>query len=268
MKSKDDIDAEVALAADHLWQAWVGNVPCDPVREILGNDVAAAYRVQELNTSRQLARGDRVHGYKIGLTSKAVQEQLGVDQPDYGPLFESRRIANAGSVDLSRTVAPRAEAEIALVLGRDITDPDVDPASILAATEYASPSIEIVDSRVRDWNISIADTIADFASGCMFVLGSERIDPSKMDLVSVEMTLTVDGTVVSTGSGEATMGDPLVAAAWLARTVIGLGGSLREGDVILTGALGPVHSIIAGQHVVAELTGLGSASFTTQEGQR
>lgn len=248
-------------AADLLWEAWTSGVPCRPVRDLLGKgDVDAAYEVQRINTDRQLATGDEIVGYKIGLTSEAVQRQLGVDQPDFGPLFASRRVENAGSIDLATCIEPRVEAEIAIVLARDITDPEVDPADIAAATAYVAPSLEIIDSRVRDWDITITDTVADFASGAMFVLGTDRTSIDSLDLSEVPMELVANGSRLSSGSGAATLGHPLVAAAWLARTLIGHGLKLREGDVILSGALGPFVSLLAGQTSVADLGVLGTVS--------
>jgi 2-keto-4-pentenoate hydratase len=256
---------DVRGAADRLWEAWRTNVPCDPVRgSFAAGDVAAAYEVQRINTERQLATGDRVVGYKIGLTSEAVQRQLGVDQPDFGPLFASRRVEDGGTIDLATTIAPRVEAEIALVLGRDVTDPQVDAAGIAAATAYVSPALEIVDSRVRGWDITITDTVADFASGSMFVLGATRTPLDGLDLREARMELTADGALLSSGTGAATLGDPLIATAWLARTLIGLGLALREGDIILSGALGPFAPLMAGQDSVADIEPLGTVSCSAR----
>ena len=255
----------IERAADRLWEAWCTNVPCEPVRALLdAGDVAAAYAVQQRNTERQLATGDRIVGYKIGLTAEAVQRQLGVDQPDFGPLFASRRIEDGGAVDLARTIAPRIEAEIAFVLGRDVTDPEVDAAGMAAATAYISPALEIIDSRVLGWDITITDTVADLASGSMFVLGATRTPLGALDLREAVMTLAADGALVSSGTGAATLGDPLTAMTWLARTLIALGLTLREGDIILSGALGPFVPLVYGQESVAEIVPLGSVSCSAR----
>jgi len=251
----------ILAAADRLWEAWTTHQPCEPIRDLVASDdVAAAYRIQQRNVERQIRSGDEVVGYKIGLTSLAVQKQLGVDQPDFGPLFASRRVEDGGVVDLSRTIAPRIEAEIALVLATDIVDPDIDEAGVAAATAYVVPALEIVDSRVRGWDIRIADTVADFASGSMFVLGDARRPLGALDLRDAKMSLSAGGRELSAGTGAATLGDPLTATAWLARTLIGLGLSLRAGHIILSGALGPFVPLEPGQRTVAEIDPIGSVS--------
>lgn len=253
-------------AADRLWQAWQTGQPCAPVRELVGaDDIDAAYAVQRRNETRMVDAGDRVVGRKIGLTSEAVQSQLGVDQPDFGPLFASRAVSNGGAVDLAPMIAPRIEAEIALVLGEPLDDPGVTRAGLRNAVAYACAALEIVDSRVRDWNITIADTVADFASGAAFVLGDDR-HPLRgdRDLATLPMTMWRDGEEVCSGIGAASLGDPLAAALWLARTLARRGTPLAPGDVVLTGALGPFVEIEAGQQVRADLGALGSVTCSIE----
>lgn len=249
-------------AADRLWEAWRAGKACAPVRDLIGaDDIDAAYAVQRRNEARMVEAEDRVVGRKIGLTSEAVQSQLGVDQPDFGPLFASRAVVDGGAVDLAPMIAPRIEAEIALVLGYPLDDPGMTADDVRAATAHAVAALEIVDSRVRDWDITIADTVADFASGAAFVLGAARhpLDGG-LDLAAVPMTMWRDGEEVCSGTGAASMGDPVVAALWLARTLAERGTPLVPGDVVLTGALGPFVEIAPGQEVRADLGPLGSVS--------
>lgn len=232
-----------------------GAVP--PLRDLLApDDGVGAYQVQQANTNFWESAGRRIVGRKIGLTAKAVQAQLGVNQPDYGVLFSDMRIANGGVLSPSSTIQPKAEAEVALILGRDLHGPDVNVEDVLAAAEYAVAAIEIVDSRIADWKITFADTVADNGSSAFFVLGDEKKPLAGLDLWTCGMALEVNGQVVSLGAGVACLGHPLNAAAWLARTV-----PLRAGDIVLTGALGPMVAIKPGDHVRASIGGLGSCEF-------
>jgi 2-keto-4-pentenoate hydratase len=233
-----------------------GAVP--PLRDSLDpNDGAGAYRIQEINTRFWESQGRRLVGRKIGLTAKAVQAQLGVDQPDYGALFSDMELPNGGRLDSARVLQPKAEAEIALVLKSDLHGPHVTPEAVCAATSHAVAAIEIVDSRIADWKITFADTIADNGSSGFYVLGEQRRGLEGLDLFTCGMATEVNGTIVSVGAGAACLGHPLKAAAWLARTV-----PLRAGDVVLTGALGPMVAISHGDKVAAHIGGLGSVSFT------
>ena len=203
-------------------------------------------------------------GRKVGLTSKAVQAQLGVDQPDYGVLFGDMVIANGGSLREGQVLQPKAEAEIALVLGRDLVNPGATPADVAAATACAAAAIEIVDSRIENWRITFADTVADNGSSAFFVLGEERKALSELDLYTCGMVLEVNGAVVSIGAGAACLGHPLNAAAWLARTLAAGGDGLRSGDIVLTGALGPMVALKPGDEVVGRVGGLGAVHFRYQ----
>lgn len=258
----------VATAADRLWAAWHTGQACAPIRELIGtDDINRAYEIQRRNEARLVQAGDRVVGRKIGLTSKAVQTQLGVNQPDFGPLFASRAVQDGGVVDLAGMIAPRIEAEIALVLGDPISNASPTRDDVLAATAHVAAALEVVDSRVRDWDITIVDTIADFASGAAFVLGATRCAlDDQLDLTSVPMRMYLDDDEVCSGVGAASLGDPLEAAVWLARTLAEFGTPLVGGDVVLTGALGPFVEISAGQRVRADLGPLGSVACTIGRG--
>jgi len=229
-------------------------------------DATSAYAVQAANTAHWVAGGRRIVGRKIGLTARAVQAQLGVDQPDYGVLFADMAIDDGGLLDPARTLQPKAEAEVALVLARDLDDPGATRESVTAAVDHAVAAIEIVDSRIADWKISFADTVADNGSSAFFVLGAEKKLLAGLDLYTCGMVLEANGTVVSLGAGAACLGHPLEAAAWLARTLAAMGAPLRAGDVVLTGALGPMVTLTRGDRLTARIGGLGSASFMFGEG--
>jgi 2-keto-4-pentenoate hydratase len=228
-----------------------------PVRYELGESVDAAYRVQEHFIRVREDAGARRVGRKVGLTSEAVQRQLGVDQPDFGVLLDVMDATGLAEVPFSGLVAPRIEAELAFHIASDV----VDPESVLSAIDDVSPALEIVDSRIAGWDISIVDTIADNASSGMFVLG-DRVPLAELDTRAVEMTMTKNGEVVSTGAGTACLGDPRAAVLWVARTAHVLGRPLRAGEVILSGALGPMVPFDRGCEVVATLTSVGSVSAT------
>jgi 2-keto-4-pentenoate hydratase len=252
-------------AASDLRGAYMGGAIA-PLRDVLDpTDGDGAYAVQEINTRHWQDRGRRIVGRKIGLTAAAVQKQLGVDQPDYGVLFEDMLIADGGTLKASAVLQPKAEAEIALVLARDITDPAADAESVRAATAHAVAAIEIVDSRIADWKITFADTVADNGSSAFFVLGGERRPLDGLDLYSCGMVLEVNGAVASLGAGAACLGHPLDAAAWLARTMIARGQPLRVGDILMTGALGPMVAISPGDRVRAVIGGIGGCSFDYAE---
>jgi 2-keto-4-pentenoate hydratase len=252
-------------AADRLIAAADAPRQCDPVRDILGdNDVAAAYSVQQLLTEDSLARGRRIVGHKIGLTSPAVQRQLGVDQPDSGVLYADMQVANGSTVGPGKLLQPKVEAEIAFILAGDL-DGDLSESRIRAAAGVAVPAIEIVDSRVRDWSISIVDTIADNGSSALFVLGAEVPPVADLDLTSRTMQLTEDDAVVSTGRGSDCLGNPLNALRWLARTAQQNGAPLRAGHIVLSGALGPMVAVRPGSGYAAEIDGIGSVAVSFAE---
>ncbi|HEY9092672.1 2-keto-4-pentenoate hydratase [Parasphingorhabdus sp.] len=220
-----------------------------------------AYEIQALNRDHWLREGRRIVGAKIGLTSKAVQKQLGVDQPDFGILFNDMAIDDGGSIPAGKLLQPRVEAEIAFCLGRDIDMVGDDPAELADAISYALPALEIADSRVADWNITFVDTIADNASSGLFVLGTERLKLADIDLVGCAMRMEKNGVLVSEGSGAACLGNPLNALAWLASIRIHQGNPLKAGGIILSGALGPMVAAVPGDSFTAHIEGLGGVSL-------
>ncbi|MFC0680574.1 2-keto-4-pentenoate hydratase [Lysobacter korlensis] len=254
-----DVSAGVQAADERLRLASETGTACAPVRDLLGADQDEAYAVQSLGIGRRIAAGRRVVGRKIGLTSASVQAQFGVYTPDYGVLLDDMVVADREPLDLSRFLQPRVEAEVAFVLGRDLDSPTTHVADVLRATEFVLPAIEVVDSRIAGWNISITDTIADNASSGAIVLGTTPRSLNRLDLAAVGMSLDFDGEPVSTGSGAACLGSPVIAVAWLARAVARHGRPLRAGEVILSGALGPMIAATTGVFR-ARLDGLGEVS--------
>lgn len=249
-------------AARRLRDAYTGPTVA-PLRDLLDPlDIDGAYAVQAINTRFWEAQGRKIVGRKAGLTAKAVQTQLGVDQPDFGVLFEDMEIADGGVLDPARALQPKAEAEVAIVLGAALTDPETTPEMVAAAAKSVHAAIEIVDSRIADWKISFADTVADNGSSAFYVIAKEGKPLDGLDLYTCGMVLEIDGQVVSLGAGAACLGHPLNAAAWLASTLAKRGEPLQAGDVVLTGALGPMQTINPGSHVKTIIGGLGSCSFT------
>jgi 2-keto-4-pentenoate hydratase len=253
----------VAEAAERLETAARTGVPCGPVRDLIGSDdVNAAYAVQQQLTERRLGAGARVVGRKIGLTSPAVQRQLGVDRPDFGVLFDDMDVSGLSAVPSDRLLQPKTEAEVAFVLGTDLAEGPLDAAQVRGAVAYAVAALEIVDSRIAGWDITFGDTVADNASSGLFVLGETRLTLDEFEPVEVLMAMRLGGDLVSEGSGAACLGDPLLALAWLARTARDLGDPLRSGQVVLSGALGPMVATPPGSVVSADLGPLGSVAAT------
>ncbi|VVN30634.1 2-keto-4-pentenoate hydratase [Pseudomonas fluorescens] len=263
--------SHLEMLAERLITAECARQPCEPLREDIArysdNPVETAYAIQQLNVQRRLDAGARIVGRKIGLTSVAVQRQLGVDSPDYGCLFADMAFGDNEQIPIDRLLQPKVEAEIVLVLERDLTFERHTLADLISATAYALPALEIVDSRIADWNIGLTDTIADNASCGVFVLGNSPTSLSRFDLVDCAMRLTENGVEVSHGQGSACLGNPLNAACWLADRMVKLGTPLRAGDILLTGALGPMRPVRAGADYFAEIEGLGRvrASFSSLE---
>jgi len=219
-----------------------------------------AYAIQQRLNARRLAAGERIIGKKIGVTSQAVMNMLGVHQPDFGMLTDAM-VYNEGQAIAAKTlIQPKAEGEIAFLLKRDLQGPGVTAADVLAATEGVMACFEIVDSRIRDWKIKIQDTVADNASCGVFVLGDRVVDPRGLDLVTCGMVLEKNGEVVVTGAGAATMASPLNAMAWLANTLGRLGVPLKAGEVVLSGALGAMVPVKAGDNLRVAIGGIGGCS--------
>ena len=252
----------VEAAAEQLRTAAETGVPCAPVRHLLGTstDVDAAYAVQQRNVESAVAAGRRISGRKLGLTAAVVQQQLGVDQPDYGVLYADTCLADGAEIDSGRLLQPRVEAEVALVLDRDLDRGEHTVTDVIAAVAYALPALEIVDSRIADWDITIVDTVADNASFGLYVVGTRPVPLSAVNLREVAMRLDIDGETSATGTGAACMGNPLNAAAWLADVMCERGTPLRAGECLMTGSLGPMKPIRPGAEVSADLGPLGAVS--------
>jgi len=263
-----DTDSAVATAAERLHTALATNAPCAPIRDLIGpTDINLAYAVQQQLNQHRLDAGAVVVGRKIGATSAAVQQQLGVDTPDLGVLFDDMEYDASAPVDISGLLQPKVEGEIAFVLKADLVEGDLDLDQVAAAVDYAVAAIEICDSRIESWDISFADTVADNASAGGYVLGTQRRTLDDFSPKDAPMAMTVTGQDDSTGTGAASLGDPLVALQWLARQARDLGDPLRAGQVILSGALGPMRPAAPGANVEVTIEGLGSLaiSFSTKE---
>ena len=250
--------------ADMLWQARMDHAPCAPLTELESKiTLDDAYRVSELNFRRRVEeQGVRLVGKKIGLTSAAVQQQLGVTEPDFGYLTSDMRLESGDTLAPRRLIQGKFEGEVAFTLKDRLAGPGVDVEAVRAATDYVQVTIEVIDSRVRDWKIKIQDTVADNASSAYFVLGSEKVAFSEVDLVGATMKLWKNDELCSEGSGAACMGDPALAVAWLANCMGRFGVALEPGDIILSGAYGPVVALEPGDQGAVEITGLGRVSFT------
>ncbi|MFJ7296770.1 2-keto-4-pentenoate hydratase [Streptomyces collinus] len=256
----------VEAAVSRLTGAAATRTPCAPVRDLLGDTgIDAAYEVQRRMAAARTAAGARRVGAKIGLTAPAVQEQFGVFEPDFGMLFDDMVFAHGEPVALDRFLQPRSEGEIAFVLGSDLDLPGATVADVLRATAFVLPAIEIVDSRISRWDLTIADTVADNASSGAVVLGTVPHTLNGLDLAQVGMTLYRDEEPVSFGAGHACLGSPVVAVTWLARELARRGQPLRAGDVVMSGALGPMVEITCGGRYRLELDGLGSVESRIEE---
>ena len=254
----------IEAAAEQLRTAAETGVPCGPVRDVLGTstDTDAAYRVQQRNIGLAVAAGRRVSGHKVGLTATVVQEQLGVDQPDYGVLFTDMCLADGAEIEVGRLLQPRVEAEVAVVIDRDLDKGEHCVVDIIDATAYVLPALEIVDSRIHRWDITIVDTIADNASCGLYVVGTRPVSLNAIDLREIQMRMTVDGETAATGTGDACLGNPLNAAVWLADVMCERGTPLRAGECLMTGSLGPMRPISPGAAVFADMGDLGTVSCT------
>lgn len=251
-------DDAIAAAAARIRTAHETRKPCRNLRDLLdGSDVDAGYAVQELNTGHWQDAGRTLVGRKIGLTSRAVQAQLGVDQPDYGMLYADTAYADAEPIPFAQTMQARAEGEIAFVLERDLDREGLVITDVMRAIAYAVPAIEVVGSRVEGWDIQIMDTIADNASSGLFVLGTTPHRLEDFDPRLCGMVLERRGDPVSVGAGAACLGNPLTATLWLARKMVEVGLPLKAGDVVLSGALGPIVKVEPGDVLDLRISGLG-----------
>ena len=246
---------------DELYQSLLSRIPVEPLTNRESDiTVADAYQIQLRMIQRRLDAGEIVVGKKIGVTSKVVMDMLGVNQPDFGHLLSGMVFNEGEPVDTSKLIAPKAEAEVAFILARDLTGPGVTAADVLRATDCVMPCFEIVDSRIRDWKIKIQDTVADNASCGVLTLGGVRRSPRQLDLALAGMVLEKNGEVISTSTGAAVQGSPANAVAWLANTLGRLGIGLKAGEVILSGSQSPLIPVKAGDSLRCDVGGLGGTS--------
>ncbi|MFT5235296.1 MAG: 2-oxopent-4-enoate/cis-2-oxohex-4-enoate hydratase [Shewanella sp.] len=221
-----------------------------------------AYQVSQYFLQHRLNDGERVIGKKIGLTSKVVQEMLGVHQPDFGFLTDAMMFESGSVIPFaSPLIQAKSEGEIAFILKHDLQGPNVTPQDVIDATESVAACFEIVDSRIKDWKIKIEDTVADNASCGMFVMGRQRVSPHDVDFENCQMVIKNQGEVVARGQGSAALGSPLNCVAWLANTLADYGISLNAGDIILSGSLAAMIPCQQGDDMSVEIEGIGSASY-------
>ncbi|MFE7743834.1 2-keto-4-pentenoate hydratase [Nocardia sp. NPDC057455] len=252
-------DAVRTELADELERAERERVAIDPlIARHSDIDVVDAYEIQLINIRRRLDAGARVVGHKVGLSSKAMQQMMGVDEPDYGHLLAEMEVYEDVPVEAGRYLFPRVEVEVGFVLGADLPGAECTEADVLAATVAFAPAIELIDSRIKDWNIGLADTISDNASSAGFVLGAERVAPKDIDIKAIDAVLTRNGEVVAEGRSDAVLGDPVIAVAWLARKVASFGVRLKAGDIVLPGSCTRAIDARPGDAFHAEFAGLGS----------
>lgn len=249
--------------AAKLRQAQATKTTIAPLRDEIGeHNEELAYAIQQINTNHKLVDGARIVGKKIGLTSLKVQEQFGISTPDFGILFDDMEVLNGLSLPVSETMQPKVEGELAFVLGGSLDGDNLTIIDVINAIDYVLPSIEIVGSRIENWNIRIADTVADNASASHYVLGHTPKMLDDIDIVNCKMNMTINGELKSSGSGKDCMGSPLNAVLWLARKMQSLGEPLQAGELILSGSLGPMVVVESGDQVEAVFEGLGTVSVS------
>ena len=252
-------DDQIIVHGDELYNAFLTRRPVAPLlRRNPDITIADAYRIQERFVVRRLEAGETIVGKKIGATSKPVQDFLGVYQPDFGMLTSAMVHADGATIDLGALIQPKAEAELAFVLKDDLKGPGVTAMDVIRATDYVLPCFEIVDSRITDWTIKIQDTVADNASCGVFVLGTTKGDPRRLDITLAGMVLEKNGELFSTGVGAAVQGSPANAVAWLANTLGDLGIPFKAGEVILSGSQSALVPVADGDELVCTVGGLGS----------
>lgn len=257
----------IAYAGDELFEAYRAGSTIPPLRDRYdGIDIVDAYRIQERFIARRTAIGEEIVGKKIGVTSKAVQDMIGVFEPDFGVLTSAMGHGTGGTINLDTLIQPKIEAEIAFVLKRDLTGPGVTAIDVLRATDHVRACFEVVDSRIDDWDIRIQDTVADNASCGAYVLGERKVDPRDVDLTLAGLLIERNGEAHATGVGAAVQGSPANAVAWLANTLGRLGMPFRAGEVILSGSLAPLIPVDHGDTLVAHIGGIGSCSISFARG--
>jgi len=254
------IRAELAAA---LADAERSRVPTTPLTAAHPDiDVVDAYEIQLINIRARLDDGARVIGHKVGLSSEAMQKMMGVDEPDYGHLLADMEVFEDVPVDTSRFLFPRVEVEVGFILAEDLPGAGCTEDDVLAATAAYAPSIELIDTRIRDWKIALCDTVADNASSAGWVLGPQRVSPKDIDIKTIDAVLTRNGDVVAEGRSDAVLGNPVTAVAWLARKVDSFGVRLRAGDIVLPGSCTRAIDARPGDKFVADFAGLGSVRLS------
>jgi 2-oxopent-4-enoate hydratase len=265
---------DIKSLAKNLQKAQRDRIPCPPLTDAVPKlNVADAYRIQKRVIEKRLQKGldgrpARVLGHKIGITSQAIMDWLKVTEPDFGFLLDDMEVPDGGLAPMSKLLQPRAEGEIAFVLKADLPGPRVTARDVIAATDYLLPSIEIIDSRIAEWKITYPDTIADNASSGLFVLGNGPVPLGDLDLAMAGMVLRKNGQVVSTGVGRACLEHPVLAVVWLANKLLELGMMLKKGQVVLSGALGPVTEVAPGDRLEVDIAHLGSVRVAFSDGDK
>ena len=250
------------LAAD-LAQAERSRVPISPLTDGEPDiDVVDAYEIQLINIRQRVAEGARVIGHKVGLSSEAMQKMMNVDEPDYGHLLDDMQVFEDRPVKSANYLYPRVEVEVGFILADDLPGAGCTEDDVLAATAAFAPAIELIDTRITNWQIKLCDTIADNASSAGWVLGEARVSPKDVDIKAIDAVLTNDGEVVAEGRSDAVLGNPVTAVAWLARKVESFGVRLRAGDIVLPGSCTRAIDAPPGSHFVAEFSGLGSVQLS------
>ncbi len=254
--TRDELAAELADAER-------SRVPMAPLTSIHSDiDVVDAYEIQLINIRQRVAEGARVVGHKVGLSSEAMQKMMGVDEPDYGHLLADMEVFEDRPVPAGRFLYPRVEVEVGFILADDLPGAGCTEDDVLAATAAFAPSIELIDTRIKDWKIALCDTIADNASSAGYVLGKERVSPKDVDIKAIDAVLTRNGEVVAEGRSDAVLGNPVTAVAWLARKVDSFGVRLKAGDIVLPGSCTRAIDARPGDQFVADFTGLGSVRLS------
>ena len=250
------------LAAD-LAQAERSREPIRPLAAAHPQiDVVDAYEIQLINIRQRVAEGARVVGHKVGLSSLAMQQMMGVDEPDYGHLLDEMQVFEDRPVKAAKYLYPRVEVEVGFILADDLPGAGCTEDDVLKATAALVPAIELIDTRITDWKIALCDTIADNASSAGFVLGAARVPPTDVEITGIEAVLTRNGEVAARGRSDAVLGNPAVAVAWLARKVESFGVRLRAGDIVLPGSCTRAIDARPGDHFVADFAGLGSVRLS------
>ena len=250
-------------AAEILRIAEQTAVPVPPLVQTFPEmDVVDTYEIQLLNIRRRLAAGATVYGHKVGLSSKAMQQMMGVDEPDYGHLLSDMVYSEDTPIPTGRFLLPRVEVEVGYILGDDLPGEGCTVEDVLRCTEFIAPAIELIDSRIADWKIGLFDTISDNASSCGVILGKERVKPDELDLKAIDATLDINGQRVAEGRSDAVLGDPTIAVAWLANKVASFGVRLEAGHVVLPGSCTRAYDVKPGDQVIATFAGLGSVSLS------